>query len=269
MRDDVTPLILTYNEEANIGRTLERLSWAREIVVLDSGSDDGTRDIAGKFPAVHVVVRPFDNHAAQWNYGLREAGIRSEWVLALDADYIMNEDLLREIDRLDPALAIAGYRTRFRYCIFGKPLSRSMYPPVVTLYRRRQAHYVQDGHTQRVIVDGAIQDLRAVIDHDDRKSLNHWLSAQLRYAELECALLSTKNWAELRMQDRIRKLIVVAPWMVPLYCLTFGMGLKDGWPGLYYALQRGTAETILSMKLLEALMTGHTKRFSSRAGRGK
>ena len=254
MRDQVTPLILTYNEEANIGRTLERLSWAREVVMLDSGSDDGTREIASRFPNVRIVSRPFDSHAAQWNHGLTNTGIATDWVLALDADYALTTGLVDELGTLVPTPGIAGFRTRFRYCMFGKPLSGSMYPAVVTLYRRQHAHYVQDGHTQRVVIDGTVADLTHFIDHDDRKPLSRWLAAQERYAQLESDLLLRKNWSELGLQDRIRRLIVIAPWLVPIYCLTVGRGILDGWAGIYYALQRGIAETILSLKMLEAML---------------
>ena len=256
MLDHITPLILTWNEEANIARTLEKLRWAREVVVVDSGSTDGTRTICDSFPNVRVVVRPFDSHAVQWNFGLRETGIASEWVLALDADYVLTDDLVTELRTLALEDGNTGYRMHFRYCIDGRVLSGSLYPPVVALYRRAAAHYVQDGHTQRVVVDGPIGELKAYALHDDRKPLGRWLAAQDRYAQLEVDLLARRSWAELRWQDRLRKLMFVTPWLVPVYCLTVGKGFKDGWPGIFYALQRGVAETVLSLKLIEKKFGG-------------
>lgn len=251
MFDRITPLILTWNEEANIGRVLDKLRWAREVVVVDSGSTDGTRSICDTFPNVRFTLRPFDSHAAQWNHGLKETGISSEWVLALDADYVLTDALVNELRLLSPAEETAGYSLRFRYCIYGRVLSGSLYSPVVGLYRRSCAHYIQDGHTQRVVVDGAVGELKSFAIHDDRKPLGRWLAAQERYAELECELLANRGWAELRWQDRLRKLMVVAPWLVPIYCLTVGKGFMDGWRGLYYAMQRGVAEAVLSLKLME------------------
>ena len=251
MLDRITPLILTWNEDANIGRVLDKLRWAREVVVVDSGSTDGTRAICDTFRNVRFVVRPFDNHATQWNYGLKETGIATEWVLALDADYVLTDALVAELRLLAPADETAGYRLRFRYCIEGCVLSGSLYSPVVGLYRRGRAHYVQDGHTQRVAVDGAVGELKSFVLHDDRKSLGRWLAAQDRYAQLECELLASRGWGDLRWQDRLRKLMVVTPWLVPIYCLTIGKGFMDGWPGFYYALQRGVAEAVLSLKLME------------------
>lgn len=252
MLDRITPLILTWNEEANIGRVLEKLRWAREVVVVDSGSTDETRNICESFPNVRVVVRPFDSHAVQWNFGLKAAGIVSEWVLAMDADYVLTDDFIAELQRLMPGPHVSGYRMRFRYCIDGKPLSGTLYPPVIGLFRRELARYVQDGHTQRAVVDGPVGVLKAQVYHDDRKPLGRWLQAQDRYASLECDLLMRRSWSELRWQDRLRKLMFVTPWLVPLYCLTFGKGFMDGWHGLYYAMQRGVAEAILSLKLMEA-----------------
>jgi glycosyltransferase involved in cell wall biosynthesis len=256
MLDQITPLILTWNEEANIARTLEKLRWAREVVVVDSGSTDGTRSICEACPNVRVVVRPFDNHATQWNFGLQETGIASEWVLALDADYVLTDAFIDEMQSLLPVQSIAGYRMRFRYCVYGRPLSGTLYPPVTGLYRREAAHYLQDGHTQRVVVKGEAGELSAFVLHDDRKPLGRWLGAQDRYAQLECDLLATRGWGELRWQDRLRKLMFVTPWLVPIYCLTVGKGFKDGWHGLYYAMQRGVAEAVLSLKLMEKRFRG-------------
>lgn len=255
MLDRITPLILTWNEEANIARTLAKLSWAREVVVVDSGSTDGTRSICESFPNVRMVVRAFDSHAAQWNHGLKETGIATDWVLALDADYVLTDALVEEMRACAPDETTAGYRMHFRYCVDGRALSGSLYPPVVALYRRTRARYVQDGHTQRVVVDGPVGELKAYALHDDRKPLGRWLAAQDRYAQLEVDLLARRSWGELRWQDRLRKLMFVTPWLVPIYCLTVGKGFKDGWPGLYYAMQRGVAEAVLSLKLMEKRMT--------------
>lgn len=244
-------LILTFNEAPNIGRTLDALTAFPEVVVLDSGSTDDTLTIAARYPNVRVCHRPFDNHSAQWNHGLAECGLGREWVLALDADYVLPPELVQEMAALAPPADVAGYRTAFTYWILGRPLSRSLYPPVTTLYRRAGAHYEQDGHTQRVRLDGRVVDLNARIAHDDRKPLAHWLAAQDRYAQLECDLLLRQPWAALRWRDRLRRLKFIAPWLVPLYCLTVRRGLLDGRAGWYYALQRGVAEAVLSLKLLE------------------
>ena len=94
MLDQITPLILTYNEAPNISRALGGLGWAKEIVVVDSFSDDETVQIASSFPNVRVIQRIFDCHRNQWEFGLKETGISTPWVLALDADYIVTAELI-------------------------------------------------------------------------------------------------------------------------------------------------------------------------------
>src|SRR5436853_1091677 len=97
MLDSITPLILTFNEAPNIGRTLERLRWARDIVVVDSFSDDETLEIVSSFSQARVFQRPFDNFAAQWNFALKETGIATEWVLGLDADFVLTQESIEEL----------------------------------------------------------------------------------------------------------------------------------------------------------------------------
>ena len=256
MLEQITPLILTYNEATNIARVLERLSWAREIIIVDSVSADRTREIASSFKNVRVVERRFTNHAEQWNFGLRATGITTEWVLALDADFVLTEEIVREIGALSPSPNTAGYRASFTYCINGTPLRSGVYPPVTVLFRRQAATYEQDGHTQRVKVNGGVLPLTARILHDDRKALSHWIASQVRYMRLEADKLVTAPASSLSAGDRIRKMIVVAPPMMFVLCLFGRGGIFDGAPGLFYALQRAAAELILSLSLIERRVMG-------------
>ena len=244
----VTPLILTFNEEANIGRVLERLTWADQVVVLDSYSTDGTLAIARSFPNVVVHQRPFDSFAGQCNHGLTLVG--TEWVLSLDADYVLSSEVVDEIQALRSAPDVAGYRASFVYCVEGRPLRGTLYPPRTVLYRRDCAAYVQDGHAHHVVVDGAVRELAAPILHDDRKPLASWLSAQARYAREEAAKLRATPSAQLSRADRVRERIWLAPILAPLYALVVKGGLFDGRAGWHYALQRAYAELLLSLHLL-------------------
>jgi glycosyltransferase involved in cell wall biosynthesis len=256
MLNQITPLILTFNEAPNLARTLDRLSWAKDIVIVDSMSTDATRVIASRYPAVRVFERAFTTHAEQWNFGLQQTGITTEWVLALDADFVMTTEAIGEISELSPPPAVAGYRVPFTYCINGTPLRSGVYPPVTVLYRRDAAIYEQDGHTQRVRVDRTVMPLSARILHDDRKPLSHWIASQVRYMRLEADKLESAPDSALASVDRLRKLIVVTPPLMFLRCLFIGGGILDGWAGLFYALQRATAELILSLSLIERRLFG-------------
>jgi glycosyltransferase involved in cell wall biosynthesis len=251
MLDQITPVLLTFNEEANIGRSLEHLRWARDIVIVDSGSVDRTVDIARSVPQVRVFVRTFDSHSNQWNFATQETEITSEWILALDADYMASDAVIEEISNLDSAASINGYSAAFTYCVSGVPLRGSLYPPVTVLFRRTKGMFYQDGHTQRLTLDGKSAMLRNKLLHDDRKSLSHWLAAQDRYMRLEAANIVTRAWSELSAADRIRRLALLAPFAVFANCYFLKRGCLDGSAGLYYALQRTLSEALLALRILE------------------
>lgn len=249
MLDQITPLILTYNELPNIERTLARLSWAKRIVAIDSFSTDGTLDILRRDRRIAVFMREFVDFAGQCNFGL--AQIETPWVLSLDADYELSVELLDELRRLVPGDATAGYRAGFVYRVHGHELRGTLYPPRTILYRRDRAAYRQEGHAHRVHIEGDVLPLRGIVYHDDRKKLSCWLEAQQRYAAEEAEYLLADTGRRLTRADRIRLMGWPAPLAVLLYVLFAKRCLLDGWPGWYYALQRLLAETLLALELLD------------------
>lgn len=250
MLENITPLILTYNESSNIGRSLDQLSWAKNIIVIDSFSDDETLDILSYYSQVKVLQRSFDTHARQWNFGL--AQIQTQWVLSLDADYFMTNELIDEIANLKTDTTINGYFIRFKYCVFGQPLRATILPPRLTLFRKDQATYEDDGHTQLLQLKGDSTNLSHCIYHDDRKSLSRWLWAQDRYMLIEVKKLLETPIHELSWSDRVRRTKIGAPFLILVYCLILKGGVLDGWPGWYYAFQRMLAEILLSIRLMES-----------------
>ena len=243
----ITPLILTRDEEANIGRTLGQLAWAREVVVVDSFSIDRTAEIARSFPNVRVVQRIFDTHARQWAYGA--SLVTTEWMLTMDADYFVPAAFASELETLVPAENVAAYQATFVYAIGGRPLRASLYPPRPVLLRRDRFEFWQDGHTQRVRVNGPLAVLRTPIVHDDRKSLRRFVQRQRVYMRQEAAKLRAASFASLNTLGRVRKLRVIAPFAALVYTLLIKRTILDGRAGLHYAFERFLAEGILSWEL--------------------
>lgn len=250
MLDQITPVVLTYNEAPNIARCLARLGWAREVVVVDSGSDDGTQRIVAGFANARLVERAFDSHSAQWSFALHGTGIATPWALRLDADFVLEPGFEAEISGLSPAAGAAAYSARFVYCVEGRRLRASLYPPMPVLLLRAATGFRQDGHTEKAVVDGPVAALGSAIAHDDRKPLERWLRSQAAYQSREADKLLATPWRELGWPDRLRLTRVLGPPAVLLHCL-LGKGLLlDGRAGLHYAFQRAAAETILSLELL-------------------
>ena len=244
---EITPMILTYNEEPNLQATLEGVAWASRILVVDSFSTDATLEIASTFPQVRVVQRPFDHFAAQCNFALTH--IETPWVLSLDADYKCSPAFADELAELIPSKP--GYRASFRYGIYGYPLRATLYPPRTVLYRRDSARYAPDGHAHRVMITGNLGELRCPILHDDWKSISAWLQSQSFYAKMEADKILSRPAQELSWKDRLRKQVLIAPWLTFFYCLFAKRLLLDGWRGIFYALQRSYAELVLSLVLLD------------------
>lgn len=249
MLEKITPLILTYNEAPNLERTLRQLSWAKRIVVIDSFSTDETLKILNSYPQVEVYQKEFDTFAGQCNYGLQL--VLTEWVLSLDADYVLTDELVAELKSLRLSDSVNAYSAKFKYCIFGKPLRGTLYPPRKVLHRCNKATYEDDGHAHYVQVEGATAWLSSYILHDDRKPLSRWLSSQDRYMIREVEKLRQTPTELLSLSDRIRCNKVFAPFIVLIYCLIWQKVILDGWRGWYYALQRALAETLLAIRLIE------------------
>lgn len=249
MRDQITPLIITYNEVPNIRRTLAKLLWARRIVVIDSGSTDGTVEMLCGYPQVEVIHHPFEDFASQCNYGLTQ--IDSPWVLSLDADYELSDQLVSELASLSPREDVVGYAARFVYRMYGRPLRGSLYPPRAVLYRKGSAFYRVEGHAHHVVLNGVVLPLQGTIYHDDRKPLARWFTAQQGYARLEAKHLLEAPSSVLRRSDKIRLMGWLAPIAVFFYILFVKRCLFDGRPGWRYALQQTTAEMLIALEILD------------------
>lgn len=256
LQDDITPLLITFNEIPNIARTLDRLTWAKRIVVVDSGSTDGTLEFLARDPRIEVHHRPFDSFAEQCNFGL--SLVRTEWVLSLDADYELSAELTAGLATLQPAAGDAGFRARFIYRIHGRPLRGTLYPPRTVLYRVRGARYENEGHGHRVRVAGKVSALAGVIFHDDRKPLARWLGSQLKYAAIEASHLLAAQPADLSSADRVRRMGWPAPFLVVAYVLFVKRALLDGRAGWFYAFQRLCAEVLLALELLDRRLSART-----------
>jgi glycosyltransferase involved in cell wall biosynthesis len=242
-------VLLTFNEAPNIGRALDKLTWARDVVVVDSGSTDQTLDILARYPNVRRFDRPFDSHHAQWRFATQETGIATDWLLRLDADYQTPPALVAEIAALDPGAPYNAYEAAFDYAMFGRKLVASLYPPKPILLRRGRFSIGDAGHTEGWRVEAPVGRLRARIVHDDRKAMAQWVTAQARYMRRELDKPAQPEGA--RFADWLRRHPPLAPVAALIYALLVKRLFLSGGAGVAYALQRATAEAIYSLLYLE------------------
>jgi len=119
----LTAVVLTYNEEPNIGHCLASVAGWLPVIVLDSGSTDRTLEICAAH-RVEVATHPYESHSAQWAWALENLPIRTPWVLALDADFVVDADLRRQIEHELAHVPgdVDGIYVRHRYVFGGGPI---------------------------------------------------------------------------------------------------------------------------------------------------
>lgn len=238
----VTPVVLTYNEELNLERTLASLCWARQVIVLDSGSNDRTREIACSFSNVSWMSRAFDNHRDQWEYGIHKTGIETEYVLALDADMRAPAAFFQEVDKFVSNGSFAGAYIPFEYHVLGRRLFGSIYPPQMRLFRKNEVFIRQPGHTQVFEISGPVYRFRSRLIHEDRKPLDRWLLNQMKYAALEAERV--KNAPRPGLKDSIRRL-GIGPFVWGIYAYLRAGGPLNSQAARAYACERVIFETLL------------------------
>jgi glycosyltransferase involved in cell wall biosynthesis len=260
-RVGVTPVVLSYNEEPNLGRTLESLRWAGRVVVVDSGSSDRTEDIARRFGNVSWHVRSFDSFAGQWGFALRETGIESEYALLLDADHQVPAAFVAEIESSFLGRGHAGAIAGFEYVIYERRLGGSLYPPKLVIARPGAVRRItQPGHCPDFEVEGPLYRFRARLVHDDRKPIERFVRSQLAYSQQEAARILAGGPA--RWPDRLRRTGLMAPIAAAVAFARAG-GPFRGAAAIRYACERATFECLLAMRLMTARLERGPGRLSS------
>jgi glycosyltransferase involved in cell wall biosynthesis len=180
----VTATVITFNEAANIQAALESLSWADEIIVVDSDSTDNTVEIARRFTS-KVIVRPWPGYIAQKNFAGEQAS--HDWIFSLDADERVTPELAAEIKRvLASGSGAAGYRVpRVTFHLGRWMRTTDWYPDYqLRLYDRRRARWAGKYVHESVKADGPVEDLRGELQHLAYRDLAHHFQTMDRYTTL-------------------------------------------------------------------------------------
>jgi glycosyltransferase involved in cell wall biosynthesis len=242
-------IIMTYNEEENISQALSSVSgWANEIFILDSFSEDKTLEIAKHFDC-HIVQNKFVDFSRQRNFALDNFEIKSEWILFLDADEWVLEDLKNEISECIASNPIEnGYYLNRRFIWMGKWVKRGYYPIwTLRLFRYKFARCEDRAVNEHLIVQGATGYLKNDYMHEDQKSIGDWIIKHVDrarreaielfntrtlkgYQEIEVSLLGTqeqsKRWLRYRVWNKLPPLI--RPFFYFIYRYVFLGGFLDG-----------------------------------------
>ena len=180
----VTATVITFNEAANIAAALASLSWADEIIVVDSESTDRTAAIARQFTA-KVIVRPWPGYVAQKNFAAEQAS--HDWIFSLDADERVTPELAAEIKAvIGKGPGAAGFRVpRVTFHLGRWMRSTDWYPDYqLRLYDRRRARWAGRYVHESVKADGPVEYLRSELQHFAYRDHAHHLETMDRYTTL-------------------------------------------------------------------------------------
>jgi glycosyltransferase involved in cell wall biosynthesis len=227
--------IVAMDEEANIGRILESVRWADEIVLVDSGSKDRTCEIAREHGA-RVTVEPWRGYVAQKQYAIELCS--KDWVLLIDADEEVSAELAGEIRAAiaDPN-ASAGYRLPRKNLFLGRWMRHGgFYPdPKLRLFRRGQGFVTgHDPHDRcelkpEISGNGAqpIRQFKNALIHYTYPNLTLYLGHMNRYSSLGAQLALAKGHRRFSFSD-----IVLRPLFTFVYNYFIRLGFLDGREGM-------------------------------------
>ena len=254
----VTALVLTKDEEPNIARCLASLAWCDQILVIDSGSSDGTVPLASAAGA-EVVEQPWLGFAGQREFALRHPAVRNDWVHFVDADEWVSAALAREVAAAVAQEHLVAYSHRLRLIFLGRWIRHCGWyggSRVVRLGRREALSYdVSTPLGERAIVEGNVGRLRYDIVDEDMKGLAAWLHKHVRYAEVEAVRRSAVEaplrvrWARWHRGERAGRSTgrsfakdvalpaLPAPWLwMFVYMYVIRAGWRDGRQGMVFCL---------------------------------
>jgi glycosyltransferase involved in cell wall biosynthesis len=243
--EPVSATVITFNEEQNIEAALQSLSWADEIVVVDSGSTDETLNICSRYTD-RIFHRDWTGYVAQKNFALERA--RHNWVLSLDADERVSPDLVREIAELRrDGLRHQGYRIPRLACFMGRWIRHGDWYPdyQLRLFDRRQGRW-QGGRVHESVKIAQVPGiLRGEIYHYTYRRLSDYLRRLEVYSTLAAAdyLQRGRTSGPLKLLGN--------PCVTFLKTYFIKRGFLDGVPGLMVAIMGSVSVFFKYAKLYE------------------
>lgn len=265
----ISVVVLTQDEAINIQRCLASVAWSDDVLVIDSGSTDGTPDLARQLGA-RVMHRPFDDFASQRNFAVEQGQLKHDLVLHLDADEVVSPELAAAMQQIAlERRAQRGYRVSSKLMLMDQWLKHSgMYPTYQVRFGSRDLlRFHMVGHGQReLLAPNEVGTLSGdLIHHNFSKGISEWLTKHARYAREE-AINVLRSADDFRWQDlmrardkverrRILKGLSASMPMRPLvrfaYVYFFRAGFLDGRAGLRYALLIATYQWMIDMNMVE------------------
>jgi glycosyltransferase involved in cell wall biosynthesis len=266
---DISILIPTLDEELHVERAVASAAPLGPVYVLDSGSADGTSELA-QLAGATVAQHPWSGYATQKNWALANLGIETEWVLFLDADEYVSPELREEIANATSSGEFDGYYIPRQNIFLGRLLRHAWWFPdyQLRLFRAAKGRYEDRLVHEHVLLDGEASFLKQPIMHENLKGIDAFVERHLRYAAFEAAEMFRVRSGELGDQrrgrffgswpERRRALKLHVWYRIPgrpairfLWMYLVKRGFLDGAQGRVYCQLLAVEEALINAKLLE------------------
>jgi len=267
----ISVVILTLNEEHNIGDCIRALSFSDDIVIVDSFSTDRTVEIARSFPNVRVFQRQFDTEYKQRNYALHDVEYKHDWLYICDADERVPEDLARELSATASSADSqhVAYRLHYKNIYLGRWIKHaSSYPVwIIRLVQPRRVRYEVRETNVHPIVDGTVGELKAHFYHYSfNAGLARWFAKHNYYSTREAiegvrirakgrpplrSLWSSDPMIRRRAMKNSSYFLIGRGFFRFLHQYVVKLGFLDGAAGFHYCMMIAMYEYWIELKMNE------------------
>ncbi|MBI4993487.1 glycosyltransferase family 2 protein [Candidatus Wolfebacteria bacterium] len=267
MKLPVSLIVLTYNEELNIENCLKNIfDWADEIFIVDSFSTDKTLEIAKKYNC-KIVQHKFENQAQQFNWALDNLEIKNEWILRLDADEYLTEELKEEITfslnpltplrsraeglrfrlgfgekEISSSTEVNGYFIKRRVYFMGRWIKYGGYYPtwILRLFKNGKARSEQRAMDEHLILlEGKAEKLKNDFVDDNKKDLTWWIEKHNNYASREASEVFSGSYGRGWKKYYYRLPMFFRACLYFCYRYFIRLGFLDGKEGLIFHFLQG------------------------------
>ena len=249
----LSAVIITYNEEYSLGRTLDSLDWCDEIVVMDSGSTDRTLEIARSYPNCRTVSQPFLGYGPQKRRAVEAA--THDWVLSIDADEVLDRQLQDSLQawRRTGGTEPAGYWVERQLVFMGRKFTRGRESRnrVLRLFDRRRGGFDDAPIHERASIAGEPGRVEGRLLHYSYRDLEEYFDKFNRYTSQMARELHGRG-----RRPSMPAMILRLPVMFLGYYLLRGNWM-NGFPGFVWSLLAANYRTVKYLKLYELTLAGH------------
>lgn len=250
LKSSVSVVVLTYNEEANIEDCLKSVQgWSDDILIIDSYSDDTTVEVARNYTD-KIYSHKFKHWATQRNWALENLPFKYDWILFLDADERVSEELKEKIQNTLPNVGLNtnGFYINRKFFFMGRWIKHGGYYPykVLRLVKHKFASYIKHGAWEYGKIDGTTSYIDGYIIHEDNRDIDYWIDKHNKFASIEAKEfnLSNSNLSSEGELEGKRRIVINSflnklpfmfrPFIRFIYRYFFRLGFLDGKEGLIY-----------------------------------